>query len=111
MKSILAILIMASGLTINIHAMSLNNQATCGMIFSMVSIINREQGNLRMMKKHKQKMLDMINNMRDYGYDDDTITKAIATNMPNALKIMKSAEYDEFGYKKYVNRCLDELEK
>jgi len=56
-------------------------------------------------------MLDMMNNMRKYGYEDDTITKAIGDNMPKALNILKSLEYNKAEYKKFINKCLDEIEK
>ena len=90
--------------------MSLKDQATCGVIFSATSSINRQQGNLSKSKIWKQKMLDMINNMRKNGYADNTINKAMSSNMPNAMKIMKSSQYDKYGYRKYINRCLDEIE-
>lgn len=111
MKLVLVVLIVASGLSININAMSLNDKATCGVLFSTASSINRQQGNLKKSKIWKQKMLDMINNMRRDGYSDDTITKAIGSNMPRAMEMMKFLQNDKSGYKKFINRCLDEIEK
>lgn len=111
MKTVLTFLIIALGLSTNSNAMSLNNQATCGVIFSTTSSINKKQGDLSKSKIWKQKMLDMINNMRKNGYTDNIINKAISSNIPNAMKIMKSSQYDKYGYNQYINRCLDEIEQ
>jgi len=110
-KSIITTIILTMVLSINVNAMSLNDQAICGILFSTVSSSNRQQGNIKMENVWRQKMLDMMNNMRKYGYEDDTITKAIGDNMPKALNILKSLEYNKAEYKKFINKCLDEIEK